>query len=394
MRKKVTQEEALARFRSKHGERYDYSRVEYVDTRVKVIIGCREHGAFKQGPAEHWKGQGCALCARTRQTGAPPTPWHAVEPRLAAAHSGKYIYDGAGYRDSNSKIRATCPIHGDFWPQVASHLRGRFGCRECSYIERGQAKQVTLEEWLRSARDRFGHRFEYDAVSWNTHTNIGRKRLRFRCPDHGWQEMKPNYHLLSPLGCPSCGRFQGGDKRRLTTEEFIARATARFDGKFSYEKTVYRSANEKVLVTCSAHGDYLTLPGNHMAGHECPKCAPGGFALTAPGLVYYIRIDAAHGVLYKIGITNLSVRERYPSSWDQSRITVIKEWSYLIGADAAVHEKEVLQQYAAFRYIGEPVLLNVGTTEVFHCDVLGLDGGDRHKPPQLLLFDQSIGFTG
>lgn len=387
MRKKLTRDDALARFRDRHGDRYDYSRVDYVDARTKVVIICRTHGPFKQGPAEHWNGQGCGPCARPRQTGAPPRPWDEVEPRLIAAHNGKYTYDGSNYRDSNSKIRATCPVHGDFWPQVASHLRGRFGCRECSYIERGQAKQVSFEDWLRCARERFGHRFEYDPESWNTHTNIGLKQLRFRCPIHGWQEMKPNYHLQSPMGCPTCGRFQGGDKRRLTTEEFVARGMARFNGKYTYEKTVYRSAYEKVVVTCPEHGDFSTLPSNHTAGHDCPRCAPGGFDLNAPGIVYYIRIDALDGVFYKIGITNLTVWERYPHSSDQIRITILREWPYVTGADAAVHEKRVLREYDAFRYSGPPVLQGVGVTEVFTCDVLGLDGGDAREPPQFSMFD-------
>jgi hypothetical protein len=387
MPKKLMQEDALARFHERHGDRYDYSRVQYIDTWTKVVIICRNHGPFTQGPAEDWKGQGCPPCARPRQTGAPPRPWDEVEPRLIAAHDGKYTYDGSNYRDSNSKIRATCPTHGDFWPQVASHLRGRFGCRECSYIERGQAKQVSFEEWLRCARERFGQRFEYDPESWNTHTNIGLKRLRFRCPDHGWQEMKPNYHLESPMGCPTCGHFLGGDKRKLTTEEFIARGRARFNGKYSYERTVYRSASEKVVVTCPEHGDFATLPGNHTAGHECPRCVPGGFDPNAPGIVYYIRINAPEGVFYKIGITNLTVWERYPYSSDQDRITILREWPYGEGADAAVHERGVLREYDAFRYSGPPVLQDVGVTEVFTYDVLGLDGGDPTGPPQLSIFD-------
>lgn len=386
MPEKLTQDGVLARFRSRHGDRYDYSHVGYVDTRAKVIIVCRKHGPFKQGPAEHWKGQGCPRCARPKQTGASPRPWDQIEPRLVAAHDGKYTYDGANYRDSNSKIRATCPEHGDFWPQVASHLRGRFGCRECSYIERGQAKRVSFAEWLKCARERFGHRFDYDAASWNTHTNIGLKQIRFRCPEHGWQVMKPNYHLESPMGCPTCGRYLGGDKRRLTTEEFISRGVARFGGKYNYEKTVYTSAYEKLIVTCPKHGDFSTLPNNHTAGHECPRCAPGGFDLNAPGIVYYIRINAPSGVFYKIGITNLTVWERYPYPSDQDRITVLREWSYKEGSEATVHEKAVLGLYDAFRYSGPPVLRGVGVTEIFTCDVLGLDGGDPSNPPQLFLF--------
>ncbi len=386
MPRKLTREHALARCHEMHGDRYDYSRVEYVDSRTKVVIICREHGPFKQGPSEHWKGQGCPPCARPRQTGAPARTFEEVEPRLIAAHNGKYTYDGSAYRDSNSKIRATCPLHGDFWPQVASHLRGRFGCRECSYIARGQLKQMSYEEWLRHAHERFGDRFEYDPESWNTDTNIGLKRLRFRCSDHGWQEMKPNYHLQSPMGCPQCGRLEGGDKRRLTTEEFIARGQARFNGKYTYEKTEYRAASEKVIITCPEHGDFSTLPSNHTAGHECPRCAPGGFDLNLPGIVYYLRIDAPDGAFYKIGITNLTVWERYPYASDQNRITILREWPYELGADAAAHEKEVLRKCEAYRYSGLPVLLGVGVTEIFTCDVLGLDGGDPLGSPQLSLF--------
>lgn len=387
MPKNLTQTDVLARFLDRHGDRYDYSQVNYVSSRAKVIIVCRVHGPFKQGPAEHWHGQGCRVCARPRQTGAPPYPWSKVEPRLVAAHNGKYTYDGATYRDSNSKIRATCPVHGDFWPQVASHLQGRFGCRKCSYLERGQAKQIGFEGWLRLAREKFGHRFEYDVESWNTHTNIGLKQLRFRCPVHGWQEMKPNYHLRSPMGCPTCGRFLGGDKRRLTTEEFIARGVARFGGRYGYEKAIYRSAYEKVIVTCPEHGDFATLPNNHTAGHECPRCAPGGFDLNAPGIVYYIRIDAPNGVFYKIGITNLTVWERYPYPADRRRITILKEWQYREGGDAALHERAVLREFEEFTYSGVPVLQGVGVTEVFASDVLGLDGKDPPRTRQLSMFN-------
>jgi hypothetical protein len=40
----------------------------------------------------------------------------------------------------------------------------------------------------------------------------------------------------------------------------------------------------------------------------------------------------------------------------------------------------------AFRYSGPPVLQGVGVTEVFTCDVLGLDDGDRPVPRQFSMF--------
>jgi hypothetical protein len=62
--KKWTQEDAINRFREMHGDRYDYSRVKYVDRTTKVIIGCSVHGEFLQSPYGHWRrdGYGCPPC--------------------------------------------------------------------------------------------------------------------------------------------------------------------------------------------------------------------------------------------------------------------------------------------------------------------------------------------
>ncbi len=45
-----------------HGDLYDYSEVEYVNTKTKIKIICKEHGVFKQRPSHHLKGQGCKKC--------------------------------------------------------------------------------------------------------------------------------------------------------------------------------------------------------------------------------------------------------------------------------------------------------------------------------------------
>ena len=36
-----------------HGDKYDYSKVNYVNTMTKVFIICKEHGEFKQVPKHH-----------------------------------------------------------------------------------------------------------------------------------------------------------------------------------------------------------------------------------------------------------------------------------------------------------------------------------------------------
>lgn len=46
-----------------HNNKYDYSLVEYINNKTKVKIVCPEHNEFEQSPAEHLKGSGCPRCA-------------------------------------------------------------------------------------------------------------------------------------------------------------------------------------------------------------------------------------------------------------------------------------------------------------------------------------------
>ena len=61
MRKRITNEEFVAKTKEVHGDRYDYSKVEYKNSHTKVCIICPEHGEFWQIPNSHLRGRRC-LC--------------------------------------------------------------------------------------------------------------------------------------------------------------------------------------------------------------------------------------------------------------------------------------------------------------------------------------------
>ena len=48
-----------------HGNKYDYSMVNYTGNKNKVKIACPEHGNFRQTPNKHLSGQGCPGCAKS-----------------------------------------------------------------------------------------------------------------------------------------------------------------------------------------------------------------------------------------------------------------------------------------------------------------------------------------
>ncbi len=59
----LTTEEFIRRGKEKHGDKYDYSRTVYVNVKTKVEIVCPKHGPFWQWPRDHWRKAGCPTCA-------------------------------------------------------------------------------------------------------------------------------------------------------------------------------------------------------------------------------------------------------------------------------------------------------------------------------------------
>ena len=59
-----TTESFIEKAQKVHGNKYDYSKVHYVNNREKVCIVCPEHGEFMQKPLDHIHGSGCPECGK------------------------------------------------------------------------------------------------------------------------------------------------------------------------------------------------------------------------------------------------------------------------------------------------------------------------------------------
>lgn len=68
-KKSLSKEEFIERARKVHGDKYDYSLVEYVKNRVRIKIICPIHGVFEQEPSTHMRGSGCNKCCSSKGEG-------------------------------------------------------------------------------------------------------------------------------------------------------------------------------------------------------------------------------------------------------------------------------------------------------------------------------------
>lgn len=108
-----------------------------------------------------------------------------------------------------------------------------------------------------------GGRYQYDKV----HYEHSMKKVSISCPLHGVFYQTPNMHL-SGRGCPACAI----DKQKLTTNDFIKKSINVHKGKYTYEKTLYTTAKNKVIITCPIHGDFPQVASFHIQGSGCYKC--------------------------------------------------------------------------------------------------------------------------
>lgn len=123
--KKLTLNEFIEKSQIKHGMYFDYSKVEYINSKTKVIIICPEHGEFTQLPNSHMRGDGCPSCS-----GNVKITTEDFIKKSITVHNNKFNYNKTVYSGNKQKVIITCPIHGDFEQIAADHLSG-CGCNKC-----------------------------------------------------------------------------------------------------------------------------------------------------------------------------------------------------------------------------------------------------------------------
>ena len=180
----LTTEEFINKAKKIHGDKFDYSKVNYVNNSTKVCIICPKHGEFWQTPASHLRKRGCNLCSK---------PIHDTKSFIEEAkkvHGDKYDYSKVNYVDGHTKVCIICPKHGEFWQTPNNHVRNR-NCPKCGQISTHDKQALTTKQFIEKAVKAHGDKYDYSKVNYvNNHTEVC-----IICPKHGEFWQKPMKHL-------------------------------------------------------------------------------------------------------------------------------------------------------------------------------------------------------
>ena len=185
MVKKLSNEEFINKAKLIHKNIYDYSKVNYINNRTKIIIICKIHGEFLQRPNSHLQNGSCLKCSIEIRKNNLRSSTEEFIIKSNNIHKNKYGYSKVNYINNSTKITIICKKHGDFLQRPIEHFNG-YGCSKCS----NTYKYTTLE-FIINAKKIHMNNYDYSLVEYkNNITNI-----KIICKIHGEFNQIPSNHL-------------------------------------------------------------------------------------------------------------------------------------------------------------------------------------------------------
>lgn len=196
-------------------------------------------------------------------------------------HKNKFDYSLTEYKNSKTKVKIICPIHGVFEQTPEKHLMGR-GCPKCGIILRQENyyKNFSLKYYIDKIRKVHGDNYDYSLIKDEDIKNKLKNKLKIVCFNHGLFEI--NYrNFLSGQGCPKCGHNKKGISKRMNKEEYIKKCLEIHNNKYDYSLVDYQGLSQKIKIICPKHGIFEQKAGNHLYLKQgCPKCKSDSLKLN------------------------------------------------------------------------------------------------------------------
>jgi len=188
MPKRLTTEQFIEKAKAIHGDKYDYSLVEYKNAKTKVKIICPIHGVFEQRADKHIENRGCPKCAGNKKKS---TEEFIVD--AWCVHGDRYNYSLVDYKNNRTKVKIICPIHGVFKQSYISHIINGNTCPICD--------NDTFLNFIKNSIFIHGDKYDYSLVEYKN----AKTKVKIICPIHGMFEQMPDTHIRGG-GCPKCNK--------------------------------------------------------------------------------------------------------------------------------------------------------------------------------------------
>jgi len=185
--------------------------------------------------------------------------------RAIGIHGDRYDYSLFEYHGDKNPSIIICKEHGPFEQRAGNHLQGQ-GCPDCGLLDRSEKRRLGKKRFLEQCLKIHGEAYDYSQFVYHNNKTSG----VIICPIHGEFSKTPIAHLNKKRGCPFC---TNGYYERKSSNTFIRDANLIHEGRYNYDRTIYKGAFVKTNIVCHKHGQFEQAPKEHLRGRGCPKCS-------------------------------------------------------------------------------------------------------------------------
>ena len=250
-KQRFTTKEFIIKAKQVHGDKYDYSKVIYVNNSTNIVIIDEEGNEHLQNPSTHLKGfklSSYSIIDKTK---------HFIT-RSKKIHEDKYDYSKVVYVDTDKKLKIICPEHGEFQQKPSDHLQGK-KCKKCSGVYK-----MTNEEFTKKVIERYGNKYDYSKLRYiNKKTKI---------------IIGKNGHFYKIDSNPFLNGIEPSNKSVIEKNKYWVEQFKKNHGdKYDYSKVEYVDIITKIKIRCKIHGEFEQTPDSHLHGSGCSICSGRGW---------------------------------------------------------------------------------------------------------------------
>lgn len=275
---------------------------EYKNNKSKILTKCNTCGYEWEVNAGNFINVckvGCPKCACKKSHDEAKLTTEEIIKRGKKLYGNRYLYDKIDSlnRDEKGRVCFTCNVCGeDFWERPALFLKNdrriKANCPNC--VRKTTEKNIKIREEK--------HKNYLDNYVHDTESFI--KKLNKKFPNF-YDTSETIYinsntdvvlihdgHKIIATPASVLGNKKPILQNKIhNTNSFISKAKIIHKNKYKYFHTIYKSAKDKVLITCPIHGDFLQIPNNHLNGNGCPYCRSSKLELEMKSILDEFSIE-------------------------------------------------------------------------------------------------------
>lgn len=257
----------ILRAQLKHGDQFNYDKVDSIHLGDIITVACKDHGEFDVPYANHTESSdgGCLACRKEKRLSHRGECFENFKKASFKKHGDKYSFDKTEYSRSKAFV-ITCKEHGEFTATAHHHLDcDTAGCGKCVTDAKKHAVEKNFQQ---ESTLKHGDKFDYS----NTEHKSKSIYVMVRCKKHGEFKVAKYAHVsLDCGGCEKC-RTESYDDKRLA--RFKVSATKKHGTRFTYDAVKPSDLDGGITIHCAMHGVFQTNIRNHMRyeNGDCQSC--------------------------------------------------------------------------------------------------------------------------